>query len=306
VSITTRPSYDGAVDILRKWRDWWRKSPTPPARWLRAAHAALLGEMPVLAAGTALFAITAAVPALAAVVSLFGLVADAHAIESHVRAFTGVLPPDVVTFLADQLERQAERSSGELGAQLVTSVVLAMISARGSVHALVDALNRAYRVRDVRGALHRFALSFVLAAGTLVGLLVMLVVVVALPVVIDMLELRGHHLVHWLRWPAMLAVVFAALAVLYRFAPSPRPLGTNRHVWPGAAIATVLLVIVSFALSEWVGRVANYELFYGAFGSVIVIVLWFYLSVLAVVVGGFVNAELERGSGAPEPSRSMY
>ena len=51
---------------------------------------------------------------------------------------------------------------------------------------------------------------------------------------------------------------------------------------------------------------SNYELFYGAFGSVIVIVLWFYLSTIALVIGGFVNAEIERHSGAPEPERSMY
>jgi membrane protein len=294
------------VDVLRRWRHWYATSPAPPARWLRAARSALLGEMSVLAAGTALFAITAAVPALFAVVSLFGLVADANDIQSHLRGFESVLPPAVVEFLADQLTRQAQRSTGELGAQLATSVALAMISARGSAQALVHALNRAYRVRDLRGGLHQFGLSFALAAGTLVGLLVMLAVIVALPVAIGMMDLRGLHLVHWLRWPTLLAVVFGALCALYRFAPSPRALGTERHVWPGAAIATVALVFVSFALSEWVERVANYELFYGAFGSVIVIVLWFYLSTIAIVIGGFVNAELERGSGAPEPRGSMY
>ncbi|MBV8761292.1 MAG: YihY/virulence factor BrkB family protein, partial [Deltaproteobacteria bacterium] len=52
--------------------------------------------------------------------------------------------------------------------------------------------------------------------------------------------------------------------------------------------------------------VASYEAFYGAFGSVIVIVLWFYFSTMTLVIGGFFNAELERHSGAPAPDRSMY
>jgi membrane protein len=109
-----------------------------------------------------------------------------------------------------------------------------------------------------------------------------------------------------MRWPTLLGLTFVTLLGLYRFAPSPRPLGTERHVWPGAALATVLLVIVSWGLSQWVERIASYEVFYGAFGSVIVIVLWFYLSTITLVIGGFFNAELERHSGAPPPDRSMY
>jgi uncharacterized BrkB/YihY/UPF0761 family membrane protein len=56
----------------------------------------------------------------------------------------------------------------------------------------------------------------------------------------------------------------------------------------------------------WVDRVAAYDLCYGAFGCAVVVLLWLYLSVMALVVGGFVNAELARGAGAPAPDRSMY
>jgi membrane protein len=62
----------------------------------------------------------------------------------------------------------------------------------------------------------------------------------------------------------------------------------------------------SWGLSQWVERVSNYALFYGTFGSIIVILLWFYLSTISIVFGGFLNAELERHAGAPDPDRSMY
>ena len=75
---------------------------------------------------------------------------------------------------------------------------------------------------------------------------------------------------------------------------------TVRHTWPGAGVATVALLAVSWGLSLWVDYAANFEAFYGAFGSVVVIVLWFYFSTLALVVGGFVNAELERHAEFPE------
>jgi len=292
--------------LRARWQHWWHTSDTYLARWLRAAHSALLGEMPVLAAGTALFAIISAVPSIAAVVSVYGLVSDAHQIHTHLHGLETVLPPEVVNFLGDQLERQAKRSTGELGLQLASSIVLAVWSARSSARALIDTLNRAYRVRELRGSLQRLGLTLAMAAATLVGLVLVLAIVVALPGIIATLSLQGHGLVRIVRWPALLALTFCTLLALYRFGPSPRPLGTERHVWPGAAISTVLLVVVSWGLSEWVERIAAYELFYGAFGSVIVIVLWFYLSTITLVLGGFVNAELERHSGAPAPDRSLY
>jgi membrane protein len=294
------------VTWYRRLENWVQTSDSALAHWLRAAHDALLGEMPVLAAGTALFAILSTVPTLAAVVGVYGLVADANNIHGHLRGLQSVLPPEVVAFVADQLERQAQRSSGELGLALATSIVLAVYSARGAARALIAVLNRAYRVRERRHAVHRILISIAMAGATLVGLMLMFGVVVALPGIIALLHLRGMGLVGWLRWPCLMAILYAALLLLYRYGPSSRQLGTERHLWPGALTATLLMVIVSWGLSQWVERVSNYELFYGAFGSIVVVLLWFYMSTIALVLGGFVNAELERYAGAPGPDRSMY
>ncbi|HEX3759553.1 MAG TPA: YihY/virulence factor BrkB family protein, partial [Kofleriaceae bacterium] len=291
------------MTFLRRSVSWVRTSNAAVAHWLRAAHDALLGEMPVLAAGTALFAILATVPTLAAVVGVYGLVADAHAIHDHLRGLTTVLPPEVVTFVGDQLEQQATRPGGALGFAVATSIVVAVYSARGAARALIAVLNRAYRVRDRRRAVSRILLSLAMAAATLVGLMLMFGVVVALPGIVALLHLRGYGLVRWFRWPSLMAILYVALLLLYRYGPSPRPI-TERQLWPGALTATLLLVLVSWGLSQWVERVSDYQLIYGAFGSVVVVLLWFYLSTIALVVGGFVNAELERRAGAPAPDRS--
>ncbi|HET7501435.1 MAG TPA: YihY/virulence factor BrkB family protein [Kofleriaceae bacterium] len=292
--------------FLRRWYDWVQTSDSVVAHWMRAAHDALLGEMPVLAAGTALFAILATVPTLAAVVGVYGLVADPREIHSHLRGLESVLPPEVVVFVGDQLERQAARSSGELGIAVATSIVVAVYSARGAARALIAVLNRAYRVRERRHVVHKILLSIAMATVTLLGLMLMFGAVVALPGILALFRLGGMDLVGWLRWPVLMALLFLALLLLYRYGPSPRPLGTERHVWPGSLVATLLLVVVSWGLSQWVERVSNYALFYGAFGSVVVVLLWFYLSTFSLVLGGFINAELERVAGAPAPDRSMY
>jgi membrane protein len=285
---------------------WIDTSESTAGRWTRAARAALLGEMSTMAAGTALFAILATVPALAAAVAIYSLVADPGQIHQHLRGLERVLPPDVVSFVGDQLERHASRSQNELGIAAATSLIVALYSARGAASSLIDALNRAYRVRDTRHPITKILVAIAMAGAAIVGLMVMLTVIVGSPAFVAMIAPDHRMFVNWVRWPTLMALVFFAFSAMYRWAPSPRPLGRHHRVFTGAITATLLLIAVSFGLSEWVERVANYELFYGAFGSVIVLVLWFYLSVIAAVIGGFVNAELEREAGAPAPSRSMY
>lgn len=285
---------------------WIDSSDALVAHWLRAAREALLGEMPIMAGGTALFAMVAVVPTLAAVVALYGVIADPHEIQTHLQGLSTVLPPDVVRFIARQLEEQARGGHRELGFALAISVVLAVFASRSAARALIDSLNRAYRVRERRTPLHKLLVTIAMAAGTLVGLMLMFGIVVALPGIFALFHLDDYAVVQWLRWPALMGVIVVTLMLLYRFAPSPRPLGTKQHLWPGAAIGSLLLVIVSLGLSLWVDRVASYDVVYGTFGSVVVVMLWFYLSVISLVLGGFVNAELERHAGAPAPDRSMY
>ena len=285
---------------------WLNTSDAIAAHWLRAGREALLGEMPILAGGTALFAVVSVVPTLAATVALYGVIADPTRIDAHFAGLESVLPAQVVAFLADQLARKAAASQSELGLAVAVSVLVALWASRSAARALIDSLNRAYRVRERRSSLHKLLITLAMAGGTLLGILLMLVVVVALPTIFTVAGLGRYGLVQWLRWPFLMFVAFCTLLALYRFAPSPRPLGTVRHLWPGAALATALLVVVSLGLSVWVDRVATYDLWYGAFGSAVVVLLWFYLSVISLVVGGFVNAELERHAGAPAPDRSMY
>jgi membrane protein len=294
------------VALWKQIQHWLTTSDSVFARWLRAAREALLGEMPVLAAGTAMFAIIATVPALAAVVAIYGIAVDPNEIERHLRGLQTVMPAQVIDFISGQLQRMARSNHGVLGFQIAGSLVGAMISARSSARSLIVSLNRAYRVRELRSGLRKFAMTLLMGVFTLIGLVVLFAILIALPSVVAAAGLKGYGLVRIFRWPLLLALVLVTLAGMYRFAPSPRPLGTVRHVWPGAGLATVLLVLVSWFLSVWVDNVASYDSVYGAFGSLIVIMLWFYLSTIALIIGGFVNGELERSSGAPAPDRSMY
>jgi membrane protein len=263
--------------------------------WLAVFKEALLGEETVLAGGVALFAMLATIPALAAIVALYGLIADPSDIGAQLDGLDRVLPHQVVAFLTVQLQRLARRSTEHLGFALATTLLLALYSARTAARALIIGLNRAYRVAETRPRLRQFTLSVVLAATTLIGSFVFATIVVALPSILTLLRIRGDSssAASLLRWPLLLIVLLVALTALYRHAPAPRSVRVRR-LWPGAIVATALWLAVSWGLSVWVDRVADYEILYGAFASVLVLLVWFYTSAMAILLGGLVNAELER------------
>src|SRR5690606_8094460 len=191
---------------------------------------------PILAAGTALFAILAVVPTLAAAVAVYGLVADPFQIQTELGTLQHVLPAEVVGFIGNQLERQVRRSQSELSLQLVISVGLAVLSSRASARARIDALNRAYRVRDQRTPMQKLGISLTMAVGTLVGLITMFLVLIVLPALVGLLNHDWISIAMVLRWPSLLAVVFGTLLLLYRYAPSPRPLGPRQRTDAGGPI----------------------------------------------------------------------
>ena len=99
----------------------------------------------------------------------------------------------------------------------------------------------------------------------------------------------------WQRFGVLLvfiAMTIAALALFYRTAVR-HPVGVQRKVWTGTFVALSLWALVSWAFGTYVRTIAHYAVFYGSLATVAVILLWLYLTSLALVVGAEVNAILE-------------
>jgi membrane protein len=283
--------------IAASSRAWARTSEAVSANVFRAFRRGLTGELPVLSGGTALFALIGMIPVLSAVMSIYGLFVDPSRIGLRISKLDAVLPPQVIGFVIEQLTRMVETSHSVLGVQLLGSLVAAAIASRAASRSLMVTLDSAFRIVDVRKGWRRQAATLATGAIALAGMLAMFVVLGGLPLVVRAAHLDGYHLVKILRWPMIVAVVAATIAALFRVAPSPRSFATpdrdRRRIWPGVWVATLLLVAVSFGFSAWVEHIASYDAVYGALGSLIVVILWFYFAVLAVVIGACVNGELE-------------
>jgi membrane protein len=99
-------------------------------------------------------------------------------------------------------------------------------------------------------------------------------------------------LIDWVRWPLLAVVAILALAVMYRYGPARRK-ARWRWLPPGSVLALAVWLIASSLFSLYVSRFADYNATYGAIGGVIILLMWLYLSALAILLGAELNAELE-------------
>ena len=95
------------------------------------------------------------------------------------------------------------------------------------------------------------------------------------------------------KWPVLIVVLVAVIALLYRFSPNARHEGI-RWILPGSVVATVLWIVASVGFSLYVSNFGSYGNTYGSLAGVIVFLIWLWLTNVAVLLGAQFAAELER------------
>ena len=250
------------------------------------------------AAGAAFYATLALFPAISTLVSLYGLVFDRASVATQLQFLHGLLPAPAYALIAQRVGTLVDQPPAQLGLGLAVASVVAFWSASAGTRSVLTALNVAYGVREQRSLLRFYAMALAMTLAAMLVAVLGIAVLVALPVVVGFLGLASHTatLAHLAGVGMLVAFVAASVAALYRVGPS-RAGGGRRRVWPGVAVATALWLAVSGALSFYVAHLANLGATYGPLGAVVGVMMWFYLSVYAVLVGGEVNAQLERGAG---------
>lgn len=282
-------------------RDAQRPSQIPAPGW-RDVGKRVLAEskddnVPLLAAGTAFYAILSIFPAIIAMVTMWGLVANAQQIEEQINALTGALPADAADILGEALTNAVSNSGGALSITLVIGLATALYSASGGMAGMIKGINLAYDESETRGFVKLRGLALLLTFGALVVGLVSIGLIAVLPAVLESLGLGpvGEFLARWLRWPVLAALVVAGLGVLYRYAPDREHPKFSWVSW-GAGIATLLWLIGSGLFSLYVSRFgeSGYARTYGAVAGIIILLLWLFLTGYIVLLGAEINAELER------------
>lgn len=275
-----------------------KPSDVPKAGWLdilsRTKQQISEDNLSIVAAGVAFYAFVAVVPALAALTAIYGLIADPAQVSQHIESLARFLPGEVLPLLRDQMIRIAGNDQAA-GIGAFVGFGLALYSSANATKAMITGLNIAYDEEEKRNFFRLSAMAFVLTIGGIVGVLLAISLVAVLPAVLKHLSLSAgvDTTLNILRWPLVVGFFMAGLAVLYRFGPCRRNAKWRWVSW-GAATAALLWLIASGLFSLYVSKFASYDKTYGPLGSVVVFLMWLYLSGFIVLLGAEMNSEMER------------
>jgi membrane protein len=276
-------------------------SPTdlPKAGWkdvlLRTAKEVKADNVPITAAGVAFYGMLALAPTMVALVSIYGLVTSPDDSAKQIEGLTRALPGEAARLLVDQLKSITGANSSGLGIKLALSLAGLLWSASSGTTALIRGLGIAYDEPEGRGFVKLRSRALLLTVIAILGAVLVLGLTVALPAILDAAGFSGvgKTVGLVLRWPLIGLLALVGLAALYRYGPD-RDKPRWRWVSPGAVLAALLWVIGTGLFAFYAGRFGSYNKTYGTLAGAVVLLLWLYLTSLAVLVGAELNSELER------------
>lgn len=251
-------------------------------------------------------------PLLLSLTAVLGLVlqTDSPLHEALRKYLTSVAPGSVSELLDATLQEVTHDSSG---GKVSLGLLATLWAASNGMVAIIEALNIVYEVGEARPWWKRRLVGLLLT-GTVLGLVFSaLILLLYGPRLVDWMGLRfgfGTVLVFlWrvLEWGLVLGFILMAFNLLYIYAPN-----VKHHRWhwlmPGTAVGVGLWLAASVGFKIYLHYFDRYSVTYGSIGTVIILLLWFYLTGIAILVGAEVNAVLEKASGqrpAPSHPRSL-
>ncbi len=251
-----------------------------------------------LAAALTYYSVLALFPALIALISVLGLLPDSQQVMAFVNEVVGrLLPPDSAETISGIIEELTANKAAGWG--LLIGLVGALWSASSYVGAFSRAMNKIYEVPEGRPVWKLRPLTLLLTLVMILLLAIVLVVVVASgPIATalgDTIGLGQSTLAVWniAKWPVLGLVVVLIVALLYYATPNVQQ-PKFRWLSIGALIAIVVWVLASLGFGFYVSNFGSYNKTYGAVAGVVVLLLWLWLTNLALLFGAEVDTELER------------
>jgi len=252
-----------------------------------------------LAAALTYYAVLAVFPAALAMVSVLGVFGQA---EKSVQTVVDTLRPLVSSQMLVTIEPALRQiaSSNSAGLALVIGVLAALWSASAYVGAFGRAMNRIYEIDEGRPfwKLRPIMLLLTLVA-VLLAAVALLMLIVSGPVATsigDVIGIGDTALTLWsvAKWPVLALIVIVVVGLLYYTTPNvqqPR----FRWISVGAAVAILVWVLASLGFTLYVANFSSYNKTYGSLAGVVVALLFLWITNLALLFGGELDAELERG-----------
>lgn len=275
----------------------------------------LTDRVSLVAAGCAFYATLALFPAMSMLISIYGLWFDPVTVEPQLQALRGLLPPSTFDLITERVHQLVAKPRDSLGFSLLISFVLTLWSSATGVKSVLGALNLAYEEKETRSFVAYQLTAFTMTMCAIMGAVLGLAILVGLPAFLTFLGMTYHQatLVRLASFMLLIGFVVFGLSLLYRYGPARRP-AKKRWVTPGSLVATALWVVASALFSLYVTQFASYDATYGSLGTVVGMMMWFFVTAYVVLLGAELNAELEmqtardstEGPARPMGARGAY
>ena len=216
-----------------------------------------------------------------------------------------VMPPSAFKLVDDTM---LEVSKSSNGGKISFGILVALWAASNGMGAISESLNAAYNVKETRpwwkARLYTIGLTIALSILIISALVLVLYGGTIGEKIAASYGFGDLFVTLWkiLQWPIVLFFILLAFSLIYYFAPDLHDQDW-KWVTPGSVIALALWLLVSFAFRIYLEFFDSYSATYGSLGAVIILMLWFYLTGLAILVGGEINSEIENQAaeeGAPD------
>ena len=264
----------------------------------RAAKEAWDDDILNLAAQQAYYFFFALFPALLAAIAIASFFPLQNLIDETVGMLSRFAPREVVEIIRNAMASLGNQNSGGI---LTFAFLLALWSSSGAMVSIITTLNVAYDVTESRPWWKTRIIAIALTVGLAFFMLLSMFLVIAGPTLAENIAATANlgDAFKWtwwvVQWPIVFVLIATAIGVVYYFAPDVE----QDWVWitPGSVLATLLWLAVSVGLKlyyQYVPGAANPA--YGVIGGIMALMLWFYCSGIALLMGAEMNAEIEHAS----------
>jgi membrane protein len=252
-----------------------------------------------VAAALTYYGLLALFPGLIALVGVLGLFGDSTSTTAALVEIVERIAPSsssaslqgpIASLIADR---------GTAGLMFFVGIGTAIWSASGYVGAFIRASNAVYEVDEARPFLRLRPLQLLITLVGVIAVAVTLLTLVLTGPVVDAVAatigIGDGAVALWdlCKWPVVVAVALASVSGLYYASPNAR-VPQLREVVPGATLALVIWALASLAFGFYVANFGSYDKTYGTLGGAVSLLVWIWISNLALLLGTQLNAELER------------
>jgi membrane protein len=255
-------------------------------------------NLPLIAQALAYNSFLAIPSVLLVTVGVFTLVAGPDTITSLVARLQTFMPHQATELISESLHRLDQNPSSSI-AVTVVGFVIALWATTSAMNAYMTGLNLAYGLHDRRSFVKKRLTALVMVACVGAAFLLVAVLLIFGPAIESWVgrATGAETAVGWLwwiaQWPLLVLGLLAAFGALLYIGPD-----VDRRRWrfltPGSVVAVVIWIVASAAFSIYTARFASYNKAWGSLAAVIVMLVWLWLTALALLFGAEVNAEAER------------